>query len=100
MGTVVLPEFLPTMRKFIAQPGMVVWPVTFLQSSQMSNKPMFLHGTLNKKQSSSPIERRHQSSEAVCCADVPVKDKRSCSANDSGASSWHGEAFQVQRIPQ
>ena len=65
----------------------------------MSNKPMFLHGTLNKKQSSSPIERRHQSSEAVRYADDPVKDKRSCSANDSGASSWHSKAFQVQRIP-
>ena len=60
---------------------------------------MFLHGTLNKKQSSSPIERRHQSSEAVRFVGDPVKDKRSCSANDSGASSWHSKAFQVQRIP-
>ena len=77
----------------------MAWPVTFLQSSQVSNKPMFLLGTLNKKQSSSSIERRHQSSEAVRYADDPVKDKRSCSANDSGASSWHGKAFQVQRIP-
>ena len=77
----------------------MAWPVTFLQSSQVSNKPMFLLGTLNKKQSSSPFEIRHQSSEAVRFADDPVKDKRSCSATDSGASSWHGEAFQVQRIP-
>ena len=60
---------------------------------------MFLLETLNKKQALSPIERRHQSSEAVRCPDDPVKDKRSCSANDSGASSWHGKAFQVQRIP-
>ena len=77
----------------------MAWPVTFLQSSQVSNKPMFLLGTLNKKQSSSPFDIRHQSSEAVRFVGDPVKDKRSCSATDRGASSWHGKAFQVQRIP-
>ena len=28
-----------------------------------------------------------------------IREAVRCSANDSGASSWHGKAFQVQRIP-